>query len=230
MVKLFMRPSNAPTAPRVVVVEDDPIVLNLLKELLTGEGYEVFPHSRASDAHVLVQNVQPRVVILDLRLTGDSDEVESGWRVLDRLVLDPTTRHIPVVVASGAVESIEAHRPALLPDHGVSVLLKPYDVDQLLELLAGALGPPPDDRREPDRLLRAAPLTPRQREIARLIAYGYTNAQIAARLVLECGTVANHVAHILGRLGVANRAQVAAWATAQGLVENRRFPEQVHVA
>jgi DNA-binding CsgD family transcriptional regulator len=52
-------------------------------------------------------------------------------------------------------------------------------------------------------------LTPRQREIARLIARGCSNATIARVLVITPGTVANHVAQILNRLDVHNRSQVA---------------------
>jgi hypothetical protein len=44
-----------------------------------------------------------------------------------------------------------------------------------------------------------------------LIAQGYSNAQIAAKLTIAPGTVANQVAHILDHLGYANRAQIAAW-------------------
>jgi DNA-binding NarL/FixJ family response regulator len=60
-------------------------------------------------------------------------------------------------------------------------------------------------------------LTPRQREVAALIASGLTNAQIAERLVISAGTVANHVEHILDRLGAQRRAQVAAWIAEAGL-------------
>lgn len=42
------------------------------------------------------------------------------------------------------------------------------------------------------------------------MTFGYTNRQIAAKLVLTHSTVANHVAHILAKLGAANRTQVAA--------------------
>jgi CheY-like chemotaxis protein len=72
------------------------------------------------------------VVLLDLRLAGDADCDLSGWKVLDQLVLDPATRDIPVVLTSGAVSAIEARRPAPLADRGVRVLIKPYDLDQLL--------------------------------------------------------------------------------------------------
>jgi DNA-binding NarL/FixJ family response regulator len=60
-------------------------------------------------------------------------------------------------------------------------------------------------------------LTPRQREIAALIARGYSNAEIARELVLVPGTVANHVEQILTRLGFRNRTQVAALAAELGL-------------
>lgn len=218
---------------RLVVLEDDLMLLRLLTELLESEGYQVYAHTRAEDAHVLIRNVRPAVVLLDLCLADESGVEESGWRVLDRLVLDPETRHIPVLLTSGAIASIEAHRAALLPQHGVRVLLKPYDQDQLLSALAELLeaieSPRPVQRQEswPPSTDR---LTPRQRDIARLIARGCTNGEIAAQLVLEPGTVANHVAHILDRLGVANRAQVAAWAATQGLLDGATAAGHAHVA
>jgi len=54
-------------------------------------------------------------------------------------------------------------------------------------------------------------LTPRQREIADLIAAGMTNEQIARRLFLSPGSVANHVERILQKLGAARRTQIASW-------------------
>src|SRR5437773_7211996 len=61
-------------------------------------------------------------------------------------------------------------------------------------------------------------LTPRQLEIATLIAGGLSNSEIADRLVVTKGTVANHVEHILRRLGFHCRTQVAVWAVEQGLL------------
>jgi DNA-binding NarL/FixJ family response regulator len=54
-------------------------------------------------------------------------------------------------------------------------------------------------------------LTPREREVARLVARGLTNGQIADELVISRGTVMVHIKHILGRLGMSSRTQVAAW-------------------
>ena len=60
-------------------------------------------------------------------------------------------------------------------------------------------------------------LTPREQEIAVLIAQGHTNRQIAEALVVTEGTAANHVHNVLGKLGFSNRAQVAAWVREHGL-------------
>jgi len=60
-------------------------------------------------------------------------------------------------------------------------------------------------------IVSSARLTARQREVGLLIAEGLSNDEIARRLVITSGTVANHVRSILQRMGMRNRAQVAAW-------------------
>ena len=62
-----------------------------------------------------------------------------------------------------------------------------------------------------------ARLTRRQREIAELIAEGLSNAEIAQRLVITPGTVANHIESILRRLDVRSRTQIGVWAVQHGL-------------
>jgi DNA-binding NarL/FixJ family response regulator len=55
-------------------------------------------------------------------------------------------------------------------------------------------------------------LTPREREVAALIAAGCTNKAIAGSLYISTATAARHVANILAKLGFTSRAQIAAWA------------------
>ncbi len=69
------------------------------------------------------------------------------------------------------------------------------------------------------RLQRLAPapllLSPREAEVARLVATGSSNRDIAARLVISDRTAQNHVQHILTKLGFTHRSQIAAWVTAE---------------
>jgi DNA-binding CsgD family transcriptional regulator len=62
-----------------------------------------------------------------------------------------------------------------------------------------------------------AKLTRRQQEVAACLAEGLTNAEIARRLVLTPGTVANHLENILRRLDLKSRTHVAVWAVERGL-------------
>jgi non-specific serine/threonine protein kinase len=64
---------------------------------------------------------------------------------------------------------------------------------------------------------RPDPLSQREREIAAYVARGWTNQQVADALVVSPRTVESHVSHVLGKLGLTTRAQVAVWATQRGL-------------
>jgi predicted ATPase/DNA-binding CsgD family transcriptional regulator len=63
-------------------------------------------------------------------------------------------------------------------------------------------------------------LTPRQREVAILVAEAKSNDEIAQQLVVSKRTVETHVSHILGKLGFGSRAQIVRWAIESGLVES----------
>jgi DNA-binding CsgD family transcriptional regulator len=87
-----------------------------------------------------------------------------------------------------------------------------WRVDQLraVERRLG-LGPEPSG---PDAL------TPREREVARLLADGLTNSQLAERLYISPRTAAVHVSNILAKLGMTSRTEVAAWAVRSGLTDS----------
>ena len=67
----------------------------------------------------------------------------------------------------------------------------------------------------------AAPLTLRQEEVAVLVAQGLTNRQIADRLVITERAAGAHIEHILDKLSVGSRAQIAVWASERGLLASR---------
>jgi ATP/maltotriose-dependent transcriptional regulator MalT len=62
-------------------------------------------------------------------------------------------------------------------------------------------------------------LSARERQVATLIGYGCTNRRIAETLIVSEATVATHVRHMLSKLRLSSRAQLAVWATRQGLLE-----------
>jgi non-specific serine/threonine protein kinase len=62
-------------------------------------------------------------------------------------------------------------------------------------------------------------LTPREREVAALVAQGKSNGEIAAELVVSKRTAEKHIANILSKLRFSNRGQIMLWAIDTGLVE-----------
>jgi DNA-binding NarL/FixJ family response regulator len=62
------------------------------------------------------------------------------------------------------------------------------------------------------------PLTQRESEVLRQLAYGLTNKEIAQALHISYETVKEHVQHILRKIGVSDRTQAAVWAVRKGLV------------
>jgi DNA-binding CsgD family transcriptional regulator/Tfp pilus assembly protein PilF len=84
--------------------------------------------------------------------------------------------------------------------------------------LTPAATPPRSPRSSPLSQGEGARLTAREREIAALVARGFTNRRIAQRLIISERTVHGHVSNILARLGFNARAQIAAWAVQQELV------------
>ncbi|MBV9895934.1 MAG: tetratricopeptide repeat protein [Chloroflexi bacterium] len=71
-------------------------------------------------------------------------------------------------------------------------------------------------RTDPTAAAANSGLSPREAQVAALIADGLSNRQIADRLVISERTADRHVSNILGKLGLKSRAQVAAWATRSG--------------
>jgi DNA-binding NarL/FixJ family response regulator len=92
-------------------------------------------------------------------------------------------------------------------------------LDQAADVAAGAPGPWLDLAYRPDADPTEAgsdegppiPLTPRELEVAHLVAEGLTNRQIAERLAIAPGTTRIHVERILRKLGLTSRVQVATW-------------------
>lgn len=105
---------------------------------------------------------------------------------------------------SGPVLLVEAVRAAVAGD----TLISPSITVRLLRQVTALA---PDAGPEP-----VEPLTRREIDIARLVARGLTNAEIAAELFIGAGTVKTHVASVQRKLGVRNRVGVAAWAWDRG--------------
>ncbi len=117
------------TKPRVLIVEDDPVVANALKEKLTQDGYVVWVASSGQEGLSLRRQIEPDAVILDLVLP-DMD----GLDVCNEIRRDSV---IPLIIASARTSEVD--RVCGLELGADDYVCKPFDADELVWRLRALL-------------------------------------------------------------------------------------------
>ncbi len=137
IVRLAASDAHAPK-PRVLVSDNDETLLTLMTVLLSDEGgYEVLTCHLDGDLHNHILREHPDLVILDL---GAGNRVDYGWSVIELLRRAPDTCAIPVILCSVAFYT-PAKYANRIEELGVSLLPKPFDIDDLLDMARDALNP-----------------------------------------------------------------------------------------
>ncbi len=121
---------DAEEAPSILVVDDEPQVLSVLRYSLETEGYRVITATDGIEAMLAVADHRPAVMLLDIMMP-----TMDGWAVLDELVKIPSERR-PVVIVVSALSSLRDRvRAAELGAD--AYIAKPFEVDELLQVLGG---------------------------------------------------------------------------------------------
>jgi predicted ATPase/DNA-binding NarL/FixJ family response regulator len=167
-------------------------------------------------AEALVGIEEAAVLALDDRdPTRAATLLAAATALRDATAITPSTavRHVRDTAVDQARDAMDARRfrAAWARGRGMSL----GDVVAFLELADGAMNGA--TRR---RVPHGPDLTPRERDIAALVAEGLTNPQIAERLVISTGTARIHVERILGKLGLTSRVQIATWYLSAGATPN----------
>jgi len=135
-MQLKENPTAIPLSkPHILVINDTQEVLEVLRELLEDEGYQVSLYSAAIRDLQKIREIAPDLLILD-HMMGDE---EYGWQMIQKLRLDRALAELPVIVCTAAarmVEELEGHLIA----KGIIVVLKPFDIDDLLNAVQAAIG------------------------------------------------------------------------------------------
>jgi CheY-like chemotaxis protein len=111
---------------RVLVVDDDAVIRQLIVVNLELEGFEVHTAEDGQDALDKIRDVDPAVVTLDIMMPR-----LDGWETAARLRKDPDTAHVKVILLSARAQEADLRR-----GHGIGVdayLTKPFDPDELVE-------------------------------------------------------------------------------------------------
>ncbi len=87
---------------KVVCIEDEPEMIDLVRLILSREGFEVIGAPSGMEGLHSVEDLQPELVLLDLMMP-DMD----GWEVYQRMKANPVTSSIPVIVVTARAQSID---------------------------------------------------------------------------------------------------------------------------
>jgi CheY-like chemotaxis protein len=119
---------------RVLVVDDEPDIIYMVKVILRSAGFDVTAATGVDDAIAILSSGDPDLVLLDLRL-GDGE----GWTVLDQLRDDGRTERIPVIILSAYGGSTAAERA--VREGARAYITKPFVASALLEAVRRHVGP-----------------------------------------------------------------------------------------
>jgi two-component system, NarL family, response regulator LiaR len=203
---------------RVLIADDHAIVRVGLRALIATEpGMEVVGEAvDGTDAVRKARSLRPDVIVLDLvmprkdgiQATVEIRQEDPGARILVLTSFAEEDKLVPAFKAGAVGYLLKDSAPQDLLQairdvaHGASSL-HPQIAHKLIRGLSRPAAP--------------VPLTGREQEVACLVALGRSNKEIARALVLSEPTVRTHVSHILRKLKLSNRTEVALYALREGL-------------
>jgi two-component system response regulator NreC len=210
---------------RILISDDHAVFRSGLKALLEKEpDIEVIGETgTGADTIRAAQQKEFDVLLLDINMPG-----LSGPRVAEEVLKIKPNMAIVVLT----MHEDEHYLQELFKIGARSYVLKKSTGTELLQAIRAAysgrnyidpalaglvispyVGQPA--RREPDRL---SLLTPREQEVCRLLAYGYTNAEVAEKLFISDRTVETHRTNIMSKLGLKSRAELVQFSIDNGLL------------
>lgn len=209
---------------KILLCDDQAVIRDGLEMLLTLEkDFQVVGSaSGGAEAVELAAQKQPDLILMDLKMPGTNGieatrEIHARHPHIKILVLTTydDDEWVFDAIRAGASGYLLKDTPrqkiieAIRGTMDGKAFVDPAVAGKLMGQIAGS-------QKQPASVL-ADKLTDREMDVLRLLAKGFTNSDIAARLYLSEGTVRNHVSAILEKLGVSDRTQAAVIAIQHGL-------------
>ena len=131
---------------KILVIDDNEIILKTTSMKLQSAGYEVFTALDGSEGVAAVRRVKPDLVLLDITFPPDISGVSwDGFRIMDWLHRVDETQKIPIIVISGVVE--EKNKQRATGAGAVAFFPKPVNFDEMIKVIRATLssetGQPP---------------------------------------------------------------------------------------
>jgi DNA-binding NarL/FixJ family response regulator len=214
-------------AKRLLVVDDEPKLLRAVAITLGKEGYDVTTARSGAEALVRINESLPDLIVSDIRMPG-----LDGYELARSLRSHPRTALVPIVFLTAKDERrdrIAGHRSGV-----DAYLTKPFDPEELLAVVHNILVRVERTSSELARLVNTArgagappptagiddpEFTDAENRVARLVATGLSNKEIAAELGVSVRTVEGHISNVLSKKGWSNRVEIARHLLSRGATD-----------
>ena len=123
-------------AKLIMVVNDTQEILDMFRELLTSEGYEVSLHAYGKREIDEVRRINPTLIISDW---PPLEREVYGWQFIQMLKMAPDTGRIPIIVCTTNLRAIQDNQ-AWMASKGIRVVAKPFEIGELLEAVESLIG------------------------------------------------------------------------------------------
>lgn len=210
-----MKETSVGDHKRLLLIDDDPNLILLVKDYLEFRGYEVITAENGQEALDMLQKESPDMIICDVMMPQ-----MDGYSLVEHVRKDPRTSWIPVLFLSAKGQSQDRVKGL---NTGADVyMVKPFEPEELVAQVESSL-------KQASRLIQRqdkgsegggpkiqvpfdVELTPTELRVVQFVARGMANREIAEELNVSQRTIESHVSNMLGKTGLHNRTELARWA------------------
>lgn len=199
---------------RLLLIDDDPNLILLVKDYLEFRGYEVITAENGQEALETLDQDTPDMIICDVMMPQ-----MDGYSLVEHVRKNPRTSWIPVLFLSAKGQSQDRVKGL---NTGADVyMVKPFEPEELVAQVESSLKQASRLIQRQEKSTDAAPriqvpfdveLTPTELRVVQYVARGMANREIAEELNVSQRTIESHVSNMLGKTGLHNRTELARWA------------------
>lgn len=205
-----MKDSSNKNSKKLLLIDDDPNLILLVKDYLEFRGYEVITAENGREAQTILEKQLPDLVICDVMMP----EMD-GYAFVEQMREDSRCSWIPIIFLSAKGQSQD--RIKGLRTGADVYMIKPFEPEELVAQVEACLSRayPPSQLPTSEPKIQVPPnveLTPTELKVIQLVAQGMANREIAERLNVSQRTIESHVSNMLNKTNLHNRTELARWA------------------
>jgi DNA-binding NarL/FixJ family response regulator len=199
---------------QLMLVDDDPNLIVLVKDYLEFRGYDVLTAENGRQALELLQKTIPDLIICDVMMP----EMD-GYTLVEHIREDPRTEWVPVLFLSAKGQSQDKVKGLTT---GADVyMVKPFEPEELVAQVESSLKQASrlikhqsqnDNNTTTIKPRRQVELTTTEIKVVKLVAQGLSNRDVADIMNVSQRTIESHVSNMLQKTGLHNRTELARWA------------------